>query len=286
MSIILVLPTGLYSHAMLLGRRQILSAGARSLGATMLAAATRGTAAPRRFSWPDGKIGAVSLTYDDGLPSQLDYAMPQLEAHGMRGTCFVTGNEIPGRDADWRTAAARGHEIADHTTNHPCDLRRFRPANFRAREVRPMEQYLDELAGVARFRAYAYPCDVTNLDIGSANAQARRYARLLRSAGIVAARTSEGDPNDPTRCWRSAYRIHALAVGYDAPDPIAVEAYLKLATDRGHWAILIFHGLVQQVGKPGDTRIEDHRAILDTVRKRGPWCAPFGRVFAHIRSMS
>ncbi|GAA0334781.1 polysaccharide deacetylase family protein [Sphingomonas oligophenolica] len=241
---------------------------------------------PGRFRWPDGKSGAVSLTYDDGLPSQLDYAMPQLEAGGMRGTFFVTGNEIPPRDAEWRAAAARGHEIADHTIDHPCDLRRFRPQDFIAREVRPMEDYLDAVAGPSRFRGYAYPCDVTNLGPGSPNAEAGRYARLLKSAGIVAARTSEGAPNDPRRCRATAYRLHALAVGYDAPDPAAVKAYLQRAIDRGHWAILVFHGLVEEIGKPGDTRIEDHRAILDTIRKSDLWCAPLGRTLSHIQSTS
>jgi len=269
---------------MLIGRRHFLSRTTRSLAALTLVTATRSAGARKRFSWPDGKRGAVSLTYDDGLPSQLDIAMPQLESCGLRGTFFVTGNEIPARDADWRAAAARGHEIADHTIDHPCDLRRYRAREFVEREIRPMEEYLDALAGPSRFRGYAYPCDVTNLGSGSANAQVSRYARLLKRAGIIAARTSEGDPNDPLRCRVSAYRLHGLAMGFDAPDPEAVQAYLQLAIDRGHWAILIFHGLVAEISRTGDTRIRDHQAILDSIWRSDLWCCPVGRVLSYIRS--
>ena len=33
-----------------------------------------------QIAWPDGKKAAVVLTYDDGLRSQLDNVIPQLEA--------------------------------------------------------------------------------------------------------------------------------------------------------------------------------------------------------------
>jgi peptidoglycan/xylan/chitin deacetylase (PgdA/CDA1 family) len=123
---------------MQLGRRQFLSYGMRGLTVLTIGGLSDQSPAAARFRWPGGKQGAVSLTYDDGLPSQLDYAMPQLEADGFRGTFFVTGDAIPARDADWRLAASRGHEIADHTIDHPCDLRLFKPHQFLRREIAPM----------------------------------------------------------------------------------------------------------------------------------------------------
>jgi peptidoglycan/xylan/chitin deacetylase (PgdA/CDA1 family) len=266
---------------MLVKRRRLLSLGGQGLAAIVLGVAGRGRAS-ERFRWPEGRRGAVSLTYDDGFASQLDYAMPQLEALGLRGTFFVTANEIPSRDADWRAAAARGHEIENHTIDHPCDLRRFTTKDYLKREIAPMEDYLDIIAGESRPRLYAYPCDATNLGPGSANSQARRYARMLKAAGIVAARTSEGEPNDPARFHAGAYRLHALAVGYDAIDPAAVAAYIQLAATRGHWAILVFHRLVQGIERQGDTTIADHREILTGIRNSDVWCAPLGRVAQHI----
>ena len=57
-------------------------------GMAALAAARRAQAVPRR-PWPNGARAAVSLTYDDGLNSQLDCALPQLEAAGFRATFFL-----------------------------------------------------------------------------------------------------------------------------------------------------------------------------------------------------
>ena len=63
----------------------------------------------------------VSLTFDDALPEHLDVAMPILERHGMRGTFYVNvGSEsFLGRQDEWAAAAARGHELGNHTVFHP-----------------------------------------------------------------------------------------------------------------------------------------------------------------------
>ncbi len=57
--------------------------------------------------WPDGKRAAVVLTYDDALASQLDIAIPALDAAGLKGTFFLSGGGLkPGEIARWRAAAA------------------------------------------------------------------------------------------------------------------------------------------------------------------------------------
>ena len=50
------------------------------------------TAMQAQISWPDGKKAAIVLTYDDGLKSQRDIVMPQLEAKNFRGTFFLYGH--------------------------------------------------------------------------------------------------------------------------------------------------------------------------------------------------
>ena len=63
----------------------------------------------------------VSLTFDDGRDEHLDVAMPLLEEHGLRGTFYVNvGSEaFTRRHRDWPAAAARGHELGNHTVFHP-----------------------------------------------------------------------------------------------------------------------------------------------------------------------
>lgn len=261
-----------------MSRRALLGRGV----ALSVALVTPGVAVGRAaLPWPGGRKGAVSLTYDDGLDSQLDLAVPALDELGLKATFFVTMQNIQHRLTDWAALPAGGHELANHTVSHPCDLRRYSPREFIEREVAPMERWLASIDPGRHDPTYAYPCDVTNLGPGSANAQARRYARLLASTGVVAARTSEGEPNNPARPRRRSYRLQALAVGYDAPDLDAVMRYLSLAERRGHWAILVFHDIKTADLQPGDTGSEMHEGILVRVASSSLWTAPARDVLRH-----
>src|SRR5262245_64846761 len=69
-----------------------------------------------------GKTCAVSLTYDDALNVHLDNAIPILDSLGLRGTFYLSGYFPAFRErvADWKAAAAKGHELGNHTLFHPC----------------------------------------------------------------------------------------------------------------------------------------------------------------------
>jgi peptidoglycan/xylan/chitin deacetylase (PgdA/CDA1 family) len=65
---------------------------------------------------------AVALTFDDGLNVHLDKAIPLMDSLGFKGTFYIPGNAqtLGKRITDWRSAAARGHELGNHTLFHPC----------------------------------------------------------------------------------------------------------------------------------------------------------------------
>jgi sialate O-acetylesterase len=111
--------------------------------------------------------GVISFTYDDCMPCHLDAAMPDLEAHGFRGTFYVCPIDAPDRcwvrrREDWIAAAERGHEIANHTLYHPCrtfkdrDLRQYTLAQI-TEEIEEAEQRLADAVGCVS-RSFAYPC--------------------------------------------------------------------------------------------------------------------------------
>ena len=52
------------------------------------------------FSWPNRQLAAVSLTFDDGLQSQLDLAVPILEECAVRGTFYVNPEDGFGAGTD------------------------------------------------------------------------------------------------------------------------------------------------------------------------------------------
>ena len=41
------------------------------------------------FSWPQNYQAAVSLSYDDGLMSQLTYAIPALDKYGFKASFYL-----------------------------------------------------------------------------------------------------------------------------------------------------------------------------------------------------
>ena len=75
-----------------------------------------------QFKWPNGAKAAVCLTYDDALDCQLNYAIPELDSAGLKGTFFCTGNStsLYRRMNEWKAAAGRGHELGNHSLFHPC----------------------------------------------------------------------------------------------------------------------------------------------------------------------
>lgn len=65
----------------------------------------------------NGHKAAASLTFDDGDPSQLDVAVPELNQRKMHGTFFLAANKITRKD-EWRKILADGHEIGNQTLDH------------------------------------------------------------------------------------------------------------------------------------------------------------------------
>jgi len=69
----------------------------------------------------NGAAGAVSLQFDDSMPSQLQNAVPLLKARGLHATFFVNPGQghYKAHSHDWEVELpAAGHEIGNHTMNH------------------------------------------------------------------------------------------------------------------------------------------------------------------------
>lgn len=82
-------------------------------------------AASPQFPWPNGARAAVSLAYDDAVPSQLDNAIPALDRYGLKGSFYLTlsAQTVRARLPEWRAAARDGHELGNHTLFHQCSAK-------------------------------------------------------------------------------------------------------------------------------------------------------------------
>ncbi|MBV1687732.1 polysaccharide deacetylase family protein [Novosphingobium sp. G106] len=232
-----------------------------------------GTLAPPGFAGASSfRGGVVSLTYDDGLDSQLDIAWPALDSRGLHGTFYVTLENIAERAADWQELAAKGHELANHTASHPCDLRGTGWRTYGRTQLAPVNRALGRWDGTTSRRDFAYPCDVTDLGPGSPNQQMRRFEAVLRANDIASARTSEGPPNSLTWARRHPFRLKALAAGFDATRLSELTGYLRSAQLQDRWAILVFHDLVRARPSEGQFLAETHDALLDAILKMSIRC--------------
>jgi hypothetical protein len=121
-----------------------------------------------RPSFPGQRQAAVALTYDDALGSQLEVAIPQLDAAGLKGTFFLTGRQVGQNVPRWRAAAAKGHELANHTVNHPCARGTYEmPAQYTSEaytvdvllsEINVMNGFLQAMDGKPA-HSLATPCE-------------------------------------------------------------------------------------------------------------------------------
>jgi peptidoglycan-N-acetylglucosamine deacetylase len=118
-----------------------------------------------------GKKCAIVLTYDDGLNIDLTNVVPALDSAGLKGTFYISDyfNGLNAQIPKWRKAAAKGHELANHTLWHACeggrvgrefvkdyDLR-FYTVKKMTDEIRAMNNILKAIDGKDK-RTFAYPC--------------------------------------------------------------------------------------------------------------------------------
>jgi peptidoglycan/xylan/chitin deacetylase (PgdA/CDA1 family) len=105
----------------------------------------------------------VSFTFDDLPKSAATTGAALLEAHGARGTFYVSGSLVGVETPEWAAGNAadvlalhgRGHEIGCHTYSHQraCDLDR----TSLAEEITRNREYFRSLDPALAVETFAYP---------------------------------------------------------------------------------------------------------------------------------
>jgi beta-glucanase (GH16 family) len=262
----------------------------KPLAAALLAAAScTAVAAPAAapdFHWPGGTRAAVSLAYDDALDSQLDNAIPALDQYGLKGSFYLqlSNPSVAARMADWRAAAARGHELGNHSLFHQCA--RSQPGRDfveprRNLDTTSVEQMQDQvllantmLAAIdgKRERTFTVPC-------GDRMAAGRDYLPAVAPAFVgVKALMGSGVTASMAGFDRAAVQVLA-PVGMSGAQLIAL---VKEAGDKGTMVNFTFHGI------GGDylaTSNEAHRELLAflAANRRRYWTTTFVDIMQHVR---
>jgi hypothetical protein len=236
--------------------------------------------------WPDGCEGAVSLTFDDAMSSQLDLAVPILREAGLCGTFYVNprGDDWAERLAPWRAVQGAGHEIGNHTVNHVCS-RNFSFVGDRNLEslglpeleweIAEGKRRLSELFPEQGETSFCYPCYQDSVGEGATRQSyvplVARHHPTARSRGEV--------PNHPFRC-----DLHLLS-SYNAERMSGAElvGLAERAGTQCRWTIFTFHGIQQGGLSVSETDFRELVAHLARHRAR-LWTAPVIEVVRRIRA--
>ncbi len=237
------------------------------------------------FRWPEGKKAALSLTFDDARPSQMDAGFPLFQQEGVKVTFYVSPEPIQERLAAWKQAVKAGHEIGNHSLRHACS------GNFSWSRERALEDYTMERMGQELLEAnqqvktllgvtpttFAYPCGQKFIGRGvTAQSLIPLAASLFRaSRGFM-----DEAANDPAYCDLA----QLMGIPSDNRPFREVRPMLDQVLESGGWLILAGH----EIGEGNTaqmTQVSFLKDLLAYVKdpKHPIWLDTVAAVSAHIQ---
>jgi len=239
------------------------------------------------LAWPEGKRGAVSLTYDDALPVHYEHVAPLLEEHGLRATFYTNVLSLGANPEAWRQVAARGHELGNHSIFHPCrksprhgwldaayDLKTYTPRRW-TDEMRAADIVLNLVDGRTK-RSFGNTC--CNTEIGEGETAHSREPLIdelfVAGRGPLCDRTVTADG------------LNLAALGHFSGDARTFDALreeIEAGAALGGWTIYMIHGVGE--GTHGlFIDPEEHRKLVEYLSGQTDiWTAPLADVASHLR---
>jgi peptidoglycan-N-acetylglucosamine deacetylase len=197
--------------------------------------------------FPDGKRGAISLSFDDARLSQADVGFALLDRLGVRATFYVMPDLVGQRLPAWQQAVAVGHEIGNHTLSHPC-TGNFPWSRQRALEDFTLDRMEQELTGANEAirqllgvtpTTFAYPCGQTYVGRGRS---LHSYIPLVARHFIAGRGFRTEITNDPTFCDLA----QLCAYESDGRTSAQLKTWVDAAIDQGRWLVLAGHEMATE----------------------------------------
>ena len=220
----------------------------------------------------NGHKAAVSLTFDDALPSHLDVAMPELQKRGLHATFFVVIAKLQRLD-EWKKLPSEAQEIGNHSVSHA------RPAGMapeqEGTEVEDATHFLQGNLGV-RARTFAYPYSEITPGLKDWVSRFCFAARTGFTGNYYLAPDSTPD-------W---YAIPGQLAKTQTPLS-EYQGWVDKDVAAGTWTVFQIHGI-------GEARVgyepiapQTFTALLDYLKAKqaeGLWVASFGEVAGYWRA--
>jgi peptidoglycan/xylan/chitin deacetylase (PgdA/CDA1 family) len=230
------------------------------------------------------KSCAVVLTYDDAIDVDLDNVIPALDSLGLKGTFYLIGSSsvIANRMAEWRKAAAEGHELGNHSMFHPCDgsqpgrnwvsadndLSKY-SVRRADNEILQTNVLLNAIDGKTR-RTFAYPC-------GDMKIHDTLFYTGLRK-DFVAARGVRGIFDTLGKV--NLDNVDCFAMNGQTADQMI--ALVKQAMRSHTLLVFLFHGVGG--GHNINVGLREHSELLHFIKdhEKDIWVAPMVEVAEYI----
>jgi sialate O-acetylesterase len=232
-----------------------------------------------------GKTCAVALTYDDALNVHLDNVIPALDSLGLKGTFYLSGffPAFRTRVADWKAAAAKGHELGNHTLFHPCTgqmpSREWVPPDYDLGkytmqrlldEIKMANTLLEALDGKAK-RTFAYPCG--DVQIGDES-----YVEKIKTE-FVAARGVKG--RMPKISEIDLFDIDSYVISGQSGEELI--ALVKQTMQHNALLVFLFHGVGGEHAL--DVSLRAHHQLLQFLKQneKDIWVAPLVDIAEYVK---
>ncbi|MEX0721674.1 MAG: polysaccharide deacetylase family protein [Balneolaceae bacterium] len=219
--------------------------------------------------WKDFKTAAISYTFDDNYPKQLDVVVPMFNEFGYKLTLFTFTNAW--NSANWEKlseAVEQGHEIGSHTATHN-NLSEMND-DQQLEELAGSKETIEENIPGYKVHTIAYPfCVAGNNDL------TRQY--------YIAARGCSGQivPQTPSNFMDISSMIIG-SEGFETSE--ALNGRADAAVSSGGWAVFLVHGLDGEGGY-SELASEEIQGNLEYMADNDSnfWVGSFGNVFKYLR---
>jgi peptidoglycan/xylan/chitin deacetylase (PgdA/CDA1 family) len=219
----------------------------------------------------NGYKAALSLTFDDGDPSQLDLAIPEMEKRGLTGTFYLITGRLT-RPQDWKKAANTGQEIGNHSLSHKRS-KDLAPGEAK-QQVAEAKKALEDLIQKPVL-TFAYPFTDITPDLRKAAVS----AHLLSRGGLGASYCMEAG-SDPDWDYLPSLVARTLI------SPGVYKGWADEAIQRESWVIPQFHAFEGTAlgwqPLPRKNLCEFLDFLVEV--KKDLWTAPLGQVGGYWRA--
>jgi peptidoglycan/xylan/chitin deacetylase (PgdA/CDA1 family) len=184
----------------------------------------------------------------------------------------------------WKKAVAGGHEIGNHSLNHPCS------GNFSWARQKALEDYtldqirlelldankeIEKLLGVKPI-VFAYPCGQTFVGRG---VNVKSYIPLVAELFVLGRGFKDEVANDPAFSDLS----HATGIDMDGKTFDEIVPLLDSAKKNRQWIVLAGHEMGES--GPQTTRLSMLKKLIEYGKDpvNGIWFAPVGEVADYVQ---